>query len=199
MLRLINTDFAASGKSQCRKLPPALFAHLRDFHVLRFEVLQGRGKVVAHEEKLVLVVTFGIVECCLKWWHGENQPAVAGIYAGKLQNIAKKGPISRYVLAVYDYMGTKDHEFCSLSFGSKSATISPISHNFGRHTPATIARVRYRAPQYAVDETATPMPPDFKLHHYPHLKHLRGPEVVQMQNAFQPALAIDNQQGCDLS
>src|SRR3989442_1214544 len=106
MLRLINTDFAASGKSQCRKLPPALFAHLRDFHVLRFEVLQGRGKVVTHEEKLVLFFTFGIVECCLKWWHGENQPAVAGIYAGKLQNIAKKGPISFGILGINNDMSS---------------------------------------------------------------------------------------------
>jgi len=108
MFRLVNTHLATPRKGQCSKPPPALFADLRDGDLLRFEVSQGRGKVVAHEEKLVPIILFGIVKCCLKWRHGENQPAVARIHARKLEHIAKKGPIGFGILGIDDDMRSID-------------------------------------------------------------------------------------------
>jgi len=100
MFRLVNTHVAAPRKRQFSKPPPSLFAHLRDSYLLRLEVGQSRGKVVAHEEKLVLVVLLGIVKCCLNWRHGKNQPAVASINARKLEHIPKKGPIGFGILGI---------------------------------------------------------------------------------------------------
>jgi len=108
MFRLVNTHVAAPGKGQFGKPPPPLFAHLRNSHLLRFEVSQSRGKVVAHKEKLVLVVLLGIVKCRLKWRHGENQPAVASINARKLEHIAKKGPIGFGILGIDNDMRSID-------------------------------------------------------------------------------------------
>jgi len=76
--------------------------------VFRFEVLQGRDKVVAHEEKLVLVILFGIVECSLKWRQSENQPAVASINTRKLEHIAKKDPIGFGILGIDNDMRSID-------------------------------------------------------------------------------------------
>ena len=106
--RLVNTDFAAPWKGQGSKLPPTLFTHVGDLHVLRSEISQGLRKVVAHEEKLVLIVLLGIMERGLKWWHGENQPAVAGINAGKQEHIAKKGPVRFGILGIDDDMRSID-------------------------------------------------------------------------------------------
>jgi hypothetical protein len=98
MLWLVNADCSTSGKGQACKLPPTLLTHLRDLHVLRCEICQGRRKVVAHEEKLVLVVLLGIMKRGLKRRHGENQPAATSINAGKMEHIAKEGPVSLGVL-----------------------------------------------------------------------------------------------------
>jgi hypothetical protein len=76
--------------------------------VLGFEISQGRRKVVAHEEQLVLVVRFGIMECGLKRWHRKNQPAVASIDAGKLKYIAKKGPVGLRIFGVDNDMRSND-------------------------------------------------------------------------------------------
>src|SRR5262250_1138159 len=100
MFRLIDTDLAAPGKGHRSKLSPTLFIHIGDLHVLRFEISQRRSKVVAHEEKLVLVVLVGIMERDLKGRHGENQPAMAGINTGKSQHIAKKGPVGLSILGI---------------------------------------------------------------------------------------------------
>ena len=108
MLALVNADFAAPGKGQGSKSPPPLLVHVRDLHVLRFEISQGRRKVVAHEEKLVLVVLLGIMERGLKWRHREDQPAVAGINVGKLKHIPKKGPIGFGILGIDNDMRRVD-------------------------------------------------------------------------------------------
>jgi hypothetical protein len=63
---------------------------------------------VAHEEKLVPVVGLGIMECGLKWRHGENQPTVAGINAGELEHIAKKGPVGFGILGIDNHMRSID-------------------------------------------------------------------------------------------
>ena len=115
MFRLVNTHVAAPGKGQCSKPPPPLVAHLRDGYLLRFEVSQSRGKVVAHEKKLVLVVLLGIVKCSLKWRHGENQPAVASINARKLEHIAKKGPFGFGILGIDNDMRSIDQVWTPVS------------------------------------------------------------------------------------
>ena len=40
----------------------------------------------------------------------EDQPSVASIHGCSSEDLTEKGAISRRILAVYNYMGTKDHE-----------------------------------------------------------------------------------------
>lgn len=54
------------------------------------------------------VVLLGIVERRLKWRHRENQPAVAGIDAGKLEHIAKEQPIGFGILGIDNDMRSID-------------------------------------------------------------------------------------------
>lgn len=56
----------------------------------------------------MLVVLLGIVEGDLKWGHGENQPAVASINGGKLEHIAKKGPVGFGILGIDNNMRSID-------------------------------------------------------------------------------------------
>src|SRR5579872_3855770 len=108
MLGLVNSDFATTGKGKGSELSPTLFIYVRDHDVLRFEIFHCCLKVVAHEEKLVLVVLLGIMERGFQWRHGENQPTVAGIHAGKLEHIAEESPVGFRIPGVNDDMRSID-------------------------------------------------------------------------------------------
>lgn len=109
MFWFVNTYLSASGKSEGGKVPPTLFAHVRNLYLFRFEFFQSRVEVIAHQEKLMLIVLFRVVERSLELRHGKNQPAVAVIHGGKLQDIAKEGAVSFRVLGVDDNMRTVDY------------------------------------------------------------------------------------------
>jgi len=100
MFWFVDTYFAAAGKCEGGNFSPRPFAHIRDLHILRFEIFQGRRDVIAHEVKLVLVVVLGIMERCFERRHGENQPVVAGVNGAKLKHIAKEGSVSFPILGV---------------------------------------------------------------------------------------------------
>jgi hypothetical protein len=114
MFGFVNSYLAATGKGYVSKLSPTLFTYIRDHDVLRFEIFHGRLKVVAHEKKFVLVVLLGIMESDFQWRHGENQPTVAGIHAGKLEHIAEKSPVGFRILGVNDDMRSIDHVYSCL-------------------------------------------------------------------------------------
>lgn len=102
MLRLVDTDFSSARKGEAGKLSPTLFTHIGDWDAFRFEFLQGRLQVVAHQEKFVLVVRFGIVERGLQRGHGKDQPSLAGIDTGKAEDVAEERTVSFGVLGIDD-------------------------------------------------------------------------------------------------
>ena len=108
MIWFVKAYFAAAGKSEGSQLSPTLFAHVRYLHTLRFEISQGRRHVVAHKEKLVLVILLRFMQGDFERRHGENQPAVAGINGGKLKHITKKSPVSFGILGVHNDMRSID-------------------------------------------------------------------------------------------
>ena len=110
MLGLVDADFAAAGEGEGGKFSPTLFTQVGNRHVFRFEILQGRGEVVAHQEKFVLVVFFGIVKRDLQRRHGEDQPTVASIHTGKLEHVAEKSPVGFGVSRVDDDVRPIDQE-----------------------------------------------------------------------------------------
>jgi hypothetical protein len=102
MLGLVDGDFSAAGEGEAGKFSPTLFTHIGDRHVFRFEVAQSRGKVVAHQEKFVPVIFFGIVERGLQRRHGEDQPTEASVHTGKLEHVAEKGSVGFGIPGVDD-------------------------------------------------------------------------------------------------
>jgi hypothetical protein len=100
MFCFVDTYLTAAGKGEGSNFSPRPFAHLRDRHILRFEIFQRLHDVIAHEVELVLIVVLGIMEGRFEWRHGENQPAVAGINGGKLKYISKEGPVRFRILGV---------------------------------------------------------------------------------------------------
>ena len=72
MTWFVKTYFAAAGKCEGSQLSPTLFTHVRYLPPLRFEASQSRRHVVAHKEKLVLVVFVRIMERGFEWRHGEK-------------------------------------------------------------------------------------------------------------------------------
>lgn len=102
MLGLVDADFAAAGESETRELSPTLLTHIGDRYASRLEISQGRLEIVAHQEKFVLVVLFGVMERSFRGRHGKDQPTVAGVHARKLQHIAEKDPVGFGVFGIDD-------------------------------------------------------------------------------------------------
>ncbi len=63
----------------------------------------------------MLVVLLGIMERGFQGRHGENQPAVASINTGKLEHIAKKGPVGFGILGIENNMSAIDQRELRLS------------------------------------------------------------------------------------
>ena len=119
MFRLVDAEFAATGKRQGGEASPPLFAHSGDRHVLRSQISRGRGDIVAHEKEFVasnlLVVAFvAIVECGFGVRQGKDQPAVASIDVRKFKHVAKEDPIRFWIVGVQDDVGAVDHGRLSL-------------------------------------------------------------------------------------
>src|SRR5208282_2952435 len=110
MFWLVDADFAAAGERERGELSPTLLVYIRDSYVLRLQIVQRCGEVVAHEVELVLVVLFGIVECGFGGREGEDQPAVACVNGREFEDIAKEGAVGFGVFGV-------DHDVCAVDHG----------------------------------------------------------------------------------
>ena len=102
MFGLVDADFAAAGEGEVGEFSPTLFTYIGDRYAFQFEVAQGCGEIVAHQEKFVLVVFFGIVKRGLQRRHGEDQPTVAGVHTGESEHVAEKSPVGFGVLGIDD-------------------------------------------------------------------------------------------------
>ena len=114
MFRLVDAEFAATGKRQGGEASPPLFAHSGDRHVLRSQISRGRGDIVAHEKEFVasnlLVVAFvAIVECGFGVRQGKDQPAATSIDGLEAEDVGEEGPIGLGITAEQDDVGSEDH------------------------------------------------------------------------------------------
>jgi hypothetical protein len=133
MLGLVDGDFAAAGEGEAGKFSPTLFTHIGDRHMFRFEVAQSRGKVVAHQEKFVPVIFFGIVERGLQRRHGEDQPTEASVHTGKLEHVAEKGSVGFGIPGV-------DDDVCAIDQAETPVTLGAIFSPCGRARNEGFAR-----------------------------------------------------------
>src|ERR1700683_869118 len=156
MFRLVNTDSSAPRKREAGKFPPPLFAHFRNLHILRLEILQSRRNVIAHQGQLVPVLILRrwvlrsvalfrtdphFVKSRFRSRHRKNQPAPASIHERELQHIAKKRPVRFRILGVDNHVRSVDH--CVIS-SSQTATamFSPLRNlrNAARQLRATVTK-----------------------------------------------------------
>src|SRR2546425_1011528 len=112
MPRLVDTELASSGEPDSGYRTPSCFLYLRTMDAFAPKRRYLGLQVATHEQELVSVVSFGGMNSHLGGRKGEDQPAVARIHRRESKDVSEEGAISGRVLAVDDYVGTKDPETC---------------------------------------------------------------------------------------
>jgi hypothetical protein len=92
--------------------------------VLRFEIAQGCGDVVTHQEEFVVggllglfgrgvvglqTILFKTMKRGFGGRQGEDQPAVAGVHGGELERVAEEGSVAFGIGGVEDDVDAVDH------------------------------------------------------------------------------------------
>jgi len=109
MHRLVKTYFASSRKPKVGDRSPPCILHLRTGNAFLSEFRYLGLQVVTHEVKFVATTLFGGMNRRFRWRQREDQPSAAGVNAGKAEDVPEERAIGRRILAIYDYMGAKDH------------------------------------------------------------------------------------------
>lgn len=60
-------------------------------------------------EQAAVRTRFGGMDARLRRWQGENQPTLACVHVGKIKDVAEKGAVGFWLLAVEENMRTDDH------------------------------------------------------------------------------------------
>src|SRR5258707_7073733 len=110
MLRLVETDFASAGKPDHGDRAPSGFLHFRTADTLRRECRDLGLEIVTHEIELVLVTSFGGMNCHFCRRQREDEPSMASVHGGESENVPEEGTIGLRILAVDDDVRAKDHE-----------------------------------------------------------------------------------------
>jgi hypothetical protein len=109
VLWLIEADLAATGKPHFRDGTPSSFLNFRTLHTLFRERSHFGFQIVAHEIEFVDSTLLGRVECGFCRRQGENQSAMAGIHGFETEDVAEKSAVRLGILAVNNYMSTRNH------------------------------------------------------------------------------------------
>src|ERR1700736_512932 len=112
MLRLVEANFTSAGKTDLCDRAPSRFLQVRDADTLLSECGDLGLQVVTHEKEFVPLKRFGGMNGHFCRRQREDQPSMAGGHRGKSEDVPTERAISRRILAVEDYMRTKDHERC---------------------------------------------------------------------------------------
>jgi hypothetical protein len=132
MLWLIKADPASTGKPNLRDGAPSCFLNVRALNALLRERSHLGLQIVAHEIEFVGTVLIGRVKCSFRWRQGEDQPAMTSIHGCESEDIAKKCSVRFGVLAVDNYVRTRDH-LLLLKVGSEFLAGYAELNPFGRH------------------------------------------------------------------
>src|SRR5262245_13249112 len=133
MLGLVAADFTSAGKTDLCDRTPSGFLHIRHADTLLSECDDLRLQIVTHEKQFVPLNLFGRMNSNLCRRQREDEPSVASVHRGKSEDVPTEGAISRRILAVEDYMRTKNHERCLSHFQRWS--YDPVSLHADRSLP----------------------------------------------------------------
>ncbi len=105
---LVNAQLPAAGEMQLREQTPALVADRLTGNLVFLQTSDELFDVVAHQIKFVRVILPGM--------HGhfgrrqaEDEPAMADIHVGELEDISQKSAIGFRILTVNNGMSAGDH------------------------------------------------------------------------------------------
>jgi len=105
----IQANLASAWQPDLRDRAPSRFLHLRELDAPGVE-RRGLGlQVVAHQKKLMPIISLAGMEGSLCRRQAEDQPSMPSIHECKSQNVAKEGAVRLRVFAVDDYVRTVDH------------------------------------------------------------------------------------------
>ena len=111
MSRLVDAEIATSGQSDRGKSTEARIGWRRhEFDPVGGEFGDGRVDVVAHQIQLVPAGTLGRMYAHLRWRHGEDQPAMAGINVGEAELVPQECPVGFGVCALDQRVQTSYHQ-----------------------------------------------------------------------------------------
>src|SRR5215831_20750635 len=128
MLGLVEADLASAGKADLCNRTPSGFLHIRHADTLLSERDRLGLQIVAYEEQFVPLNPVGGVNGDLCRREREDQPSVASVHGGKSEDVPTERAISRRILAVEDYMRTKNHERCLSHPGVQLTDRTIFSH-----------------------------------------------------------------------
>src|SRR5713226_9572531 len=106
---LVETHFASAGKPDLDDRTPSGLLRLRTPDALRLERQYLGLEIVTHEIEFVPVTVLGRVDRHFCRRQREDQPTVASVHGSKSEDVPQESSVSSCILAVYDYMGAKDH------------------------------------------------------------------------------------------
>src|SRR5712692_5267138 len=138
MLRLIQADFASTGKPHLRNGTPSCFLNLRALNALLRQGSHLGFQAVAHEIEFVGTILIGRVECGFCRRQSEDQPAMTRIHGLEPENVAEKCAVRFGVLTVDNYVSARNH-----------LPLLRIARNSSR--AACSAETSFRAPQDSRD------------------------------------------------
>ena len=109
MFRLVESDLIAARELDAGdEAPAAVGDGGGEFHSLFFEFFFGSADIAAHEVELV-VALFIRMHGDFGWWEGEDEPSVAGVDGGELEDIAKEFPQAVGLFGVNNGVDAGDH------------------------------------------------------------------------------------------
>src|SRR5262245_28363446 len=107
--RLIDAQSPTAGQRHVRQESPALILHRTAGDMLPLHLCDECGDVVEHQIEAVQVGFIPRMDGDLGRWQAKNQPSIADVDVGKLEDVAKKRAIGPSVRAVDDRMCTHEH------------------------------------------------------------------------------------------
>jgi len=114
MLWLVETQLTSAGKRNPGNRTPAFFLYFRTPDALCPERHYLGSQIVAHEIEFVPLFFFGRMNCHFSRRQSEDEPSVAGVHGFESEDVTEECAISSRIPAEYDYVGSKDHDLCSL-------------------------------------------------------------------------------------
>src|SRR5208283_1090128 len=113
---LVEAQLAAAGQLDPGEDAPALILRLRARDAFGSQLLDLCLNVVANEVELMGAILIGVVKAGFQRRQGEEEPVVAGVHVGKLQNVAEEVAIGDPILGKNDNMGAIDHDFAPFRY-----------------------------------------------------------------------------------